>query len=305
MNAVAEKKIKNYDLIVQAKEGSEEAMESLIKLYDKFIWQSVNKVTKEPDRSKDLYQIGVIALIEAVSLFDVDKGYEFMSFLYMQVRGKILRDMRDNKMIKIPTKTVDISVKIKKQGLLDDTIRDISYKLGEKEEDVAEALIFIENEYPLSTQGTVDSGRSNNVDTGVLGDLIVKDLNGENWEDKIELKQYISKLPERERYVITERYYNDKKQEEIGQVLKLKQQSVARYERSALENLRRLMRGESIVLPTDGRGKGTVSTKGNQGLAKALTRKGELSNVQISRLTGVSTGTIGFWKSKLRKGKEI
>lgn len=307
MSAVAEKQIKNYDLLVQAKEGSEDAMEQLIKAYDKFLHKEVDKITRIADKKQDLYQIGAIALIESVHKFDLNSGYEFMSYLYMQVRGRMLISMREGRAIKTPTNLVDTSVKIKKLGLEDAPVEVIMEKLGIEEDKAYDALVYIRSETPLSTNVQVASGKakSNNEMTGTLGDLIEKDMNGDNWEEMMGFQYYIDKLPEKERFVITERYIHDKKQSTVGQALNIKQQSVARIEQYALENLRSLMSGNGLIIREDNRGKGRKKTTGNQELAKELVLKGELKQAEIHRLTDVPLGTIAYWVSRLKKGEKI
>lgn len=307
MSAVAEKKIKNYDLIVQAKEGSEDAMEQLIKQYDKFLHREVDKITRIADKKQDLYQIGAIALIESVHKFDLDSGYEFMSYLYMQVRGRMLISMREGRAVKTPTSLVDNAVRIKKLGIEEEPVEVIMEKLGIEEDKAYDALIYLRTETPISTNVQVASGKakSNNELTGTLGDLIEKDVNGDNWEEMMEYQYYIDKLPERERFVITERYIHDKKQSTVGQALNIKQQNVARLEKLALENLRSLMSGNGLIVREDRRGKNKRNTKGNQELAKELVLKGELKQAEIHRLTGVPSGTIAYWVSRLKKGEKI
>lgn len=307
MSAVAEKQIKNYDLLVQAKEGSEDAMEQLIKAYDKFLHKEVDKITRIADKKQDLYQIGAIALIESVHKFDLNSGYEFISYLYMQVRGRMLISMREGRAIKTPTNLVDNSVKIKKLGLEDAPVEVIMEKLDIEEDKAYDALIYMRSETPLSTNVQVASGtaKSNNEMTGTLGDLIEKDMNGDNWEEMMGFQYYIDKLPEKERFVITERYIHDKKQSTVGQALNIKQQSVARIEQYALENLRSLMSGNGLIIREDNRGKGRKKTTGNQELAKELVLKGELKQAEIHRLTDVPLGTIAYWVSRLKKGEKI
>lgn len=305
MNAVAEKRIENYDLIVQAKEGSEEAMERLIKVYDNFLWKEVKRIAKNKQRQQDLYQVGAMALIEAVPKFDLESGNEFLTFLYMRVRGKMMVSLREGRAIKTPTSLVDLSVKIRKEDLTHESAKYISEQLEVSIDKVEDALLYMERENPTSTNSiAIGFGSSDNTET-TIGDLITKDINGDDWESMVELHYYINQLPEREKYVITERYINDKQQGTVGKTMNIKQQSVARIEYMALENLRSLMSGNGLIVREDNRGKHKKPATGNQGMAKELLRKGELSQVQISKLTGVPTGTIGYWKSKLKKGQEI
>lgn len=305
MNVVAEKKIENYDLIVQAKEGSEEAMERLIKVYDNFLWKEVKRIAKNKQRQQDLYQVGAMALIESVPKFDLSSGNEFITFLYMRVRGKMMVSLREGRAIKTPTSLVDLSVKIRKEDLTHESAKYISEQLEVSIDKVEDALLYMERENPTSTDSVVFGfGSSDNTETTV-GDLIRKDVNGDDWESMVELHYYINQLPEREKYVITERYINDKQQGTVGKTMNIKQQSVARIEYMALENLRSLMSGNGLIVREDNRGKHKKPATGNHGMAKELLRKGELSQVQISKLTGVPTGTIGYWKSKLKKGQEI
>jgi len=305
VSAVAEKKIKNYDLIVQAKEGSEDAMGKLLKEYHKMIYREVCRFTKDKDKQDDLYQIGALALIEAVDRFDLSTGNEFSTYVFMQIKGRIMVNMRDNRTLKFPRPMVELGLKIKKYDLAKKDIEYICEYLNETEDKVMDALLFIDREYALSTSATIDSGKSNNKDTITIGDSLIKDANGEQWENAIMLRSYIERLPKEERAVINAMYIEDKQRIDVSKEMGTNPTNISRIEQRALANLRRLINGEEVVYKKETRGASANNAKGNQTLAKELVRKGELKQIEIANLTGVSTGTIGYWARKIRNGKKI
>ena len=57
--------------------------------------------------------------------------------------------------------------------------------------------------------------------------------------DNLLLKEVLGKLDKRERQIIMLRYFEDKTQSEIGDILNISQVQVSRIERKVLDNMRR------------------------------------------------------------------
>ena len=63
----------------------------------------------------DLYQVGALALINAVERFDPDKGFEFSSFATPTILGEIKKYFRDKGWsLKVPRRLKEISVALPK-----------------------------------------------------------------------------------------------------------------------------------------------------------------------------------------------
>ena len=61
----------------------------------------------------DLYQVGALALVQAVERFDPSKGYEFSSFATPTILGEIKKYFRDKQWsLKVPRRLKEISAKV-------------------------------------------------------------------------------------------------------------------------------------------------------------------------------------------------
>ena len=96
----------------------------------------------------DLYQVGALALINAVERFDPDKGFEFSSFATPTILGEIKKYFRDKGWsLKVPRRLKEISValpKVKetltaKLGRAP-TVAEVAQHMDKKESDILMAM---------------------------------------------------------------------------------------------------------------------------------------------------------------------
>ena len=96
----------------------------------------------------DLYQVGALALINAVERFDPSKGYEFSSFATPTILGEIKKYFRDKGWsLKVPRRLKEISVALPKArevltGKLGraPTVAEVADYMGKKKEDILMAM---------------------------------------------------------------------------------------------------------------------------------------------------------------------
>jgi RNA polymerase sigma factor (sigma-70 family) len=102
--------------------------EELLKKYDLLIRKIVNKYYTRMLDKEDLYQEGVMGLLEARKRFDKDRGTRFSTYAYYWIRKYISLALVDgDNLIKIPFYMVD-----KIRRLLNNTIRS-GEKMGIKQ----------------------------------------------------------------------------------------------------------------------------------------------------------------------------
>ena len=95
----------------------------------------------------DLYQVGALALVQAVERFDPDRGFEFSSFATPTILGEIKKYFRDKQWsLKVPRRLKEISSKI--QEVKDElyleyrrapTVAEMAKATGFTEEQIIEA----------------------------------------------------------------------------------------------------------------------------------------------------------------------
>lgn len=95
---------------------------------------------------------------------------------------------------------------------------------------------------PVSLQEPVYSDGG---DTLYVMDQVSDKKNREdNWVEELSLEAAMERLNERERYIITLRFFEGKTQMEVAQQIGISQAQVSRLEKNALKTMRRYLLGE-------------------------------------------------------------
>lgn len=230
------------ELIKKVQEGDEEAKEILISSNLGLVRSVVCKFTNIGYEKEDLFQLGSIGLIKAIYKFDISYNVKFSTYAVPMILGEIKRYLRDDGMIKVSRSLKQLAVKIKMQGEIlskelgrDPTIEEIANRLGVEKEEV---VMAIEANFSVEyLQGVIHEEEGSPI---CLIDKI--SLKGESEEDKVVdnilLKDMLGKLEKKERQIIMLRYFEDKTQSEIGEILNISQVQVSRIEKKVLRKLR-------------------------------------------------------------------
>ena len=117
------------------------------------------------------------------------------------------------------------------------TIDEIAKLLDLKREDVAAALDAILEPVSLYEPVYSDSG-----DTVCVMDQVKDNKNNdEMWVERIALKEAVSHLSERERKILSMRFFQGKTQMEVSAEIGISQAQVSRLEKNALRQIRKEM----------------------------------------------------------------
>jgi len=158
------------------------------------------------------------------------------------ILGEIKRYLRDDGMVKVSRSLKQLAIKVKMQGEMlskklgrDPTIEELAEAIGVEKEDV---VMAIESNFSVEyLQGVIHEEEGSPI---CLIDKISQ--KGEAEEDKVVdnilLKEVLGKLDKRERQIIMLRYFEDKTQSEIGELLNISQVQVSRIEKKVLHKLK-------------------------------------------------------------------
>lgn len=222
--------------------GDEQAKEILIENNLGLVRSVVSKFLNIGYDRDDLFQLGSIGLIKAIYKFDPRFNVKFSTYAVPMILGEIKRYLRDDGMVKVSRSLKQLAIKVKMQGEAlskklgrDPTIEEIAEKLGVEKEDV---VMAIESNFSVEyLQGVIHEEEGSPI---CLIDKISR--KGDNEEDKVVdnilLKEVLGKLEKRERQIIMLRYFEDKTQSEIGQILDISQVQVSRIEKKVLHKLK-------------------------------------------------------------------
>lgn len=212
-------------------------LEDIIKQNNKLIYSICNKYSNYMDK-EDLYQVGVIGLINAYNNYDFSKNVKFSTYAFPYIVGEVSRYIRENKVLKISRDLVRLGRKINEyinkhfevRGYKP-TIKEISKTLGVKEEKIISAL---------DSCNIVKSLDEELNDDGKIITLldITEDKAQINKDTKMDLLNAFNFLNEDEKELIINRYYNDFTQSEIANMLGVNQVYVSRMEKKALTKMK-------------------------------------------------------------------
>jgi RNA polymerase sigma-B factor len=191
----------------------------------------------------DLVQAARLGLVNAVNRFDVDKGAEFLSFAVPTMMGEVRRHFRDyGWAVKVPRRVKDLQPQlIKARAELSQLLgrapnaSEIANHLGIDRELVIEATIGGGNYSTMSTDMPVGSADDYRPFGDTLGDV---DPNLDKVLDIQTVRPLIAALPERQRTVLTLRFFENLTQTQIAERIGCSQMHVSRLLAKALDTLR-------------------------------------------------------------------
>jgi RNA polymerase sporulation-specific sigma factor len=230
------------EMMIRVKEGDQKAREEFIRGNLRLVLSVIQRFTGRRENMDDLFQVGCIGLIKAIDNFNVDLGVRFSTYAVPMITGELRRYLRDNNSIRVSRSLRDIAYKalqvrntLSKKDSTEPSVEKIAKELGVNVEDVVFALDAIQD--PVSLYEPVYHDGADAI--YVMDQLQDKSCADENWLEGIALKEAIDKLSEREKNIITMRFYQGKTQMEVADEIGISQAQVSRLEKNALKSMRR------------------------------------------------------------------
>lgn len=221
--------------LVKAKSGDEKAKQIIFENNSPLIKSIIKKFKNKGVEYDDLFQIASIGLVKAIKNFDLSFNVRFSTYCVPMVIGEIKRYIRDNGAIKVSRPLKILANKINR--FIDEytsknndspSITMISQEFNITEEEVVIALDS--SKMPLYIFDKFDDE-----DEGIeLIEKIPICDNEDKMIDKIHLSDIIDALSDKERKIITMRYFRDKTQSEIASELGVSQVQISRLESKIL-----------------------------------------------------------------------
>ncbi len=242
------KVLKNAEMIELFKkmhEGDKQAKEDLINGNLKLVLSIIKKYNNGKYDMNDLFQIGCIGLIKAVDNFDTSVGVMFSTYAVPLILGEVKRFIRDSNVVRITRSVRDNAYKIlqfKDEYLIkygkEPTHDEICEALELSSYDLANAMDSLKEPVSIFEPIFNDGG-----DTIYLLDQLADTRNANMDRDMlISLRRALLKIKDRERSILTDRYIIGKTQMEIAEELGVSQAQVSRIEKSAINNVKRLIK---------------------------------------------------------------
>ncbi|MCI6508373.1 MAG: RNA polymerase sporulation sigma factor SigG [Bacilli bacterium] len=226
------------ELIKKAQEGDLQARDMVVEGNLKLVLSVIKKFNNRGENLDDLFQVGAMGLIKAVDNFDFSHGVKFSTYAVPMIIGEIRRYLRDNSKIRVSRSLKDIAYKalqFKEKYLMEHaeepSVEVIAKALNLETIDVIMALEAIQE--PVSIYTPIFS---NGGDEIYLVDQIPDYSSSEEKRlNQMIIEEGISRLNDRLKNIIYNRYYENKTQMEIAEELGISQAQVSRLEKNALK----------------------------------------------------------------------
>jgi len=231
------------ELFIKLKQGDPFARDDLVKGNLKLVLSIIKSYIGKTENLDDLFQIGCIGLLKAIDNFDLDHNVKFSTYAVPMILGEVKRYIRDNNSIRVSRSIKDLAYKtLRMKELLTNqygreaTMYEVSQELGIKESDLANALEALREPVSMFEPIYNDGG-----DTIYLFDQIEDKKDYYNLDAHISLNKALGNIDPRERDILIDRFLVGKTQMEISDALGISQAQVSRLEKTALENIKKLI----------------------------------------------------------------
>ena len=225
------------NLILSAQGGNEEAFEEIIVKNSGLIWSAVRRFYNRGISDEDLYQLGAMGLVKAVKRFDITYDVEFSTYAVPMILGEIRRFLRDDGIIKVSRSAREKAAAIRRIKQ-EEGINEIN-KIAERLDITYEEAIFaLEATLPPES---IDKEIYEKDSKLRLGDVIPSGDEEDMRVEKMALYEAIESLPERDKKLITLRYFKELTQSQTAKILNIGQVQVSRLEKKIIGQIREKM----------------------------------------------------------------
>lgn len=222
--------------------GDESAREEFIQGNLRLVLSVIQRFNNRGEHIDDLFQVGCIGLIKAIDNFDVSQNVRFSTYAVPMIIGEIRRYLRDNNPIRVSRSLRDIAYKalqvrdqLINKNSQEPTIGEIAKELDLPREDVVFALDAIQDPISLFEPIYHDGGDA----IFVMDQISDEKHQDKNWIEGIALKEALKKLNDREKLILTLRFFEGRTQMEVAEEIGISQAQVSRLEKTALKHMRK------------------------------------------------------------------
>ncbi|MCK8823708.1 RNA polymerase sporulation sigma factor SigG [Fuchsiella alkaliacetigena] len=227
--------------------GDREARQTIVGGNLKLVLSVLQRFNNRGEPIDDLFQVGCIGLMKAIDNFDLSKNVKFSTYAVPMIIGEIRRYLRDNNPIRVSRSLRDTAYKalklkenLENKNSEEPTLSEIAEELDIPREKIVYALDAIQDPISLFEPIYQDGGDPIYVMDQVSDDESEK----ETWLEGIAVREALRKLEDREKLILSLRFYEGKTQMEVADNIGISQAQVSRLEKAALQNLEKYVREE-------------------------------------------------------------
>ena len=230
------------ELLLRTKAGDTAAREKLIEGNLRLVLSVIQRFDKRGESPDDLFQVGCVGLLKAIANFDPSKQVRFSTYGVPMIAGEIRRYLRDNSAIRVSRSIRDVAYRVLqcKEAMTarlgrDPSLDEIAAELSLTREEVNEALDAV-----CAPVSLYDPVYSDGGDPLTVMDQVRDTKNTEgSWMERITLRDAFQALGDREKQILSLRFYDGKTQMEVAGSLGISQAQVSRLEKGAISAMRK------------------------------------------------------------------
>ncbi len=230
------------ELLLKMRNGDTKARETFINGNLRLVLSVIQRFNNRGENVDDLFQVGCIGLMKSIDNFDLTQNVKFSTYAVPMIIGEIRRYLRDNNSIRVSRSLRDVAYKallvrdkLIKENNNEPTIAQIAKELNIPREEVVFALDAIQDPVSLFEPIYHDGG-----DAIYVMDQISDSKNSDDsWLENISIKEAMKKLNDREKLILTLRFFNGRTQMEVADEIGISQAQVSRLEKTALKHMRK------------------------------------------------------------------
>lgn len=235
---------KMRELFQAMQAGDASARDRLINGNLRLVLSVIQRFNNRGEYVDDLFQVGCIGLMKAIDNFDLSQNVKFSTYAVPMIIGEIRRYLRDNNPIRVSRSLRDIAYKalqVRDQLVArlsrEPTVSEIAAELQVPREEIVFALDAIQEPVSLFEPVYHDGG-----DPIYVMDQVSDERHQDsNWLEGIAIREALRKLSDREKHILTLRFFYGKTQMEVADEIGISQAQVSRLEKAALNHMRKHM----------------------------------------------------------------
>ena len=229
-------------LLHRAKEGDTAAREKLIEGNLRLVLSVIQRFSGRGENPDDLFQVGCIGLLKAIANFDPTKEVRFSTYGVPMIAGEVRRYLRDNSAIRVSRSIRDVAYRVLqcKEALTLRLGREPSQEEIAKELDLPLSAVNEALDAVCAPVSLYDPVYSDGGDPLTVMDQVRDTKNTEgSWMEHIALRDAFKALNDREKQILSLRFYDGKTQMEVANALGISQAQVSRLEKGAISYMRK------------------------------------------------------------------
>jgi RNA polymerase sporulation-specific sigma factor len=231
------------ELFAQLQSGDDySAREKLVNGNLRLVLSVIQRFNNRGEYVDDLFQVGCIGLMKSIDNFDLGQNVKFSTYAVPMIIGEIRRYLRDNNPIRVSRSLRDIAYKalqvrdsLTNQHSREPTVKEIADVLDVPKEEVVFALDAIQDPVSLFEPIYHDGG-----DPIFVMDQISDEKNKDiQWVEEIALREAMRRLNDREKMILSMRFFEGKTQMEVATEIGISQAQVSRLEKAAISQMQK------------------------------------------------------------------